>query len=162
MAAIDIRKDSASAVGGVQRPRVNVIQRNVSVDVDNYKGTAGTSNGGYMLNAVGAGDTVKIINIPAGTLVLHVQCEVLTLGTGNLSVGDSGSGTQWMAATSIGSTGYKTAATTTPKLYSSDDYILLTFASANDGTSASQTPEVKITVVAADYNNYPPATTFTP
>jgi len=162
MTAYDIRKDSASAVGGVQRPRVNVVQRNVSVDVDNYSGVAGTTNGGFNLNSVGAGDTVKIINIPAGTLVLHVQCEVLTLGVGNLSVGDSSSGTQWMAATAITSTGFKTAATTTPKLYTADDYILLTYASANDGTTSGQTPEVKITVVAADYNNYPPATTFTP
>jgi hypothetical protein len=163
MSTIDARKDSSTGWGTVARPAARVVQRTLSVNVGNYKGTTGASNAGYMINAVGAGDVVQILNIPAGTLVLDVRCDVLTVGTGNLSVGDSGSGTQYMAATSCASTGAKAmAATPGSKFYASADDIRLTFASANDGTTTNQTPVIKVTALLVDMSNHAPAQTFTP
>jgi hypothetical protein len=175
MANYDLRKDSSTGFGAVARPRLFVTQRTLSVNATNYvvPGTSVTSNAitlaqsvtsnPYNLRTVGAGDTVQLVSVPAGALVLDVRLEVLTLGTGNLSVGDSSSATKFMAATSIGSTGFKTmAATPGIAFYSTADYIYVTFASANDGATTSQTPVVKLTVIWADHSNHREAQTFVP
>lgn len=168
MTAYDIRpRDSAGAVItqtglSAKQPTVRVMQRRVSVLATNYAGPWGT-NTSFNPTAVGAGDTFKVMTLPSGVLVLDVRLQVNTLGVGNLSVGDSGSGTQYMAATSIASTGFKTmAATPGIKMYTAADYILLTYASANDGATAGQLPVVTVSVSYIDYNTYAEATTFTP
>jgi hypothetical protein len=156
MANYDLRKDGTTNFP-TARPRTGVLYRKVSVNTSNYSPTSAT-NGGFMLQSVGAGDTVQIMNIPAGTFVSDIRVEVLTVGTGNLSVGDSGSATQWVSAQSLGSTGFVTMAATS-KFYSAADYVKLTYVSANDGVSASQTPVIKVTVEVVDHTDHPPATT---
>ncbi len=162
MANIDARKDTGTNGSAWNTHRTNVVQRYIGVDTDNYKGTTGVTDAGFYINDVGAGDTVQILNIPAGTFVSDLRVEVLQLGTGNLSVGDSSSGTVFVSAQSIGSTGYIATMAATSKFYATANYILLTFASANDGTTASQMPILKVSAVFVDHSTKAPAATFDP
>jgi hypothetical protein len=156
MATIDLRKDGTTGFAG-HRPRSGVVYRKLSVSTANYNN--GTSNTGFMLNAAAAGDVVQILNIPAGCYVADLRVEVLTAGTGTISVGDSSSGTVYVSAQSCASTGFIGTMAATSKFYSAASDIRITFASANDGVTASQTPVIKVTALLVDHTDHPPATT---
>lgn len=104
------------------------------------------------LSGNASGDVVKVFTIPAvagtaatvpypgGTavsatfgstyIVGFAGFEVITAdsagNTGTLSVGDSGSGTRWVNATTVQTTGFKTVSTNTAVFYTSANYIALT------------------------------------
>lgn len=94
------------------------------------------------VNGLVAGDTTKLFNIPAGSVVLAVITKVITAETGSstrtFSVGDSGAAGAYLTGANAkatagvvtigdGSTGAVTAgATAVAKPYAAADYIMVT------------------------------------
>jgi hypothetical protein len=78
-----------------------------------------------------ASDTFDVIGIPANTLVITAGCDVLTAdsagNSGTIAIGDSASGTYYVAAATVAATGQMTI-TDDSKVYSAANDIRITVA----------------------------------
>ena len=80
------------------------------------------------------GDVLKLINIPAGAVVVAAGVEVITAATAatTATVGDAGtSGTRYMTATAVSTVGLKAPTTVGPFYYGSADTLNTTIAGAS-------------------------------
>ena len=97
-----------------------------------------------------AADTIEVLSVPAGTVVLSAGYEILTVGTGSgtLSLGDGGDVDRYVAAVAQTDAGQKTAlATNVPHLYTAADTIDLKSATAVCNS------KVNVWAVICDCNN---------
>lgn len=114
-----------------------------------------------LVNASGIGygdtfavsDVIKFMTLQAGWVVLAAGINVNTAcnSTSTLTLGDSGSSTQYVAATGVSTTGYKTPGVT-PKQYTATDYLASTV-----GTASISTGIVEVWAVVADASFKVPA-----
>jgi hypothetical protein len=77
-----------------------------------------------------ASDTFDVIGIPANTLVINAGCDILTAdsagNSGTIAIGDSASGTYYVAAATVAAAGQMTVANDDAKAYSSANDIRVT------------------------------------
>jgi hypothetical protein len=101
-------------------------------------------------STLAATDTIEVLSVPAGTVVLSAGYEILTAGTGTgtLSLGDGGSVARYVAAVVQTAAGQKAAlATNVPHLYTAADTIDLKSAVAVCNS------KVNVWAVICDCNN---------
>lgn len=98
-----------------------------------------------------AADTVKMVTIGAGTYVLMAFAQTITAGpaTSTISLGDSGSATQFLSALSVAATGTSVSATSTAKYYTAADYLLVTL-----GTTVPTGAVISVGYVGMPINLY--------
>ena len=86
-----------------------------------------------------SGDTIKLMALPAGSMVTNVHLNVVTVegAAATVSVGDSGSATRFHSAVSINSVAL-TASADLIQLYTAADYILLTLGGTMSGTGVAK------------------------
>ena len=97
-----------------------------------------------------ATDTIEVLSVPAGTVVLSAGYEILTVGTGSgtLSLGDGGDVDRYVAAVAQTAAGQRAAlATNVPHLYTAADTIDLKSATAVCNS------KVNVWAVICDCNN---------
>lgn len=131
----------ASAPGVVYNgPSVQLIER--TFDAANKPATI---NG--VATTTGAGDTYRILPIQKGTMVIASGLEVLTVdaGGGTLSVGDSAGATTFQSALAVSALANFLAAATTWKLYTANDYFLVTI-----NTAALTTAKFRVWAIVAN------------
>jgi hypothetical protein len=95
-------------------------------------------------------DTIEVLSVPAGTVVLSAGYEILTVGTGSgtLSLGDGADPDRYVAAVVQTGAGQKAAlATNVPHLYTAADTIDLLSATAVCNS------KVNVWAVICDCNN---------
>lgn len=95
----------------------------------------------------GAGDTYRIMPIQEGTMVIACGVEVLTVdaGGGTLSVGDSAGATTFHSARAVSAATNFLAAATTWKVYTANDYFLVTI-----NTAALTTAKFRVWAIVAN------------
>ena len=101
-------------------------------------------------DTLAATDTIEVLSIPAGSIVLSAGYEILTAGTGTgtLSLGDGGDPDRYVAAVVQTAAGQKAAlATNVPHLYTAADTIDLLSATAVCNS------KVNVWAVICDCNN---------
>lgn len=78
--------------------------------------------------ALAATDTLEVIPVPAGALVLAVGVQVTTAegATATMDVGDSGSSTRYLSNADLNAVGHTASALTSPYLYTSASNIRIT------------------------------------
>lgn len=101
------------------------------------------------LTALGIGDSLRVLNIPAWALVLNAGFEVIEgLASLTVALGDSAGATTFLAATTAATTGdlkLSTAGGAAIKGYNAENYLLATFAGA-----APLTGKVRIFLTVVD------------
>jgi len=101
-------------------------------------------------DTLAATDTIEVLSIPAGSIVLSAGYEILTVGTGTgtLSLGDGADPDRYVAAVVQTAAGQKAAlATNVPHLYTAADTIDLLSATAVCNS------KVNVWAVICDCNN---------
>ena len=89
--------------------------------------------------APSTGDVVRTLVIDQGAFVLGVYCYVITAGaaTSTISIGDSGSASQYISSFATSSTGITLSAASTWKWYATaSDYLLVTLGATAAATGA--------------------------
>lgn len=103
----------------------------------------------FTAHTVAQNDTLKVMTLPKGAIVLATMVTVNTAATASttMSVGDSGSGTRYSSALDITqAAGTEIVATTlTQHGYTAADYILLTI-----GGASPTVGQVTVSVLVAD------------
>lgn len=113
------------------------------------------------LSAAGyaAGDTIKVMGIPKGTLVQNlVTTVVVPEGAAlTMSVGDSGSATRFHSALTLNSAaGTQAASAAVAQLYAADDYLLLTIGGTLLNSGTGKVSIVAQVVDVSNRNNFGP------
>jgi hypothetical protein len=98
----------------------------IEVDIDFKKIAAARVAAGVA--ALAAADTLEILKIPAGSVVLAGGGHLLRAegGTATVDIGISGTTTQWLNNFNLNTTVGTSAATVTPQFYATETTILMT------------------------------------
>jgi len=113
------------------------------------------------LSAAGyaAGDTIKLMGIPKGTLIQNLVTTVVTPEGSALtmSLGDSGSATRFHSALTLNSAaGTQAASAAVAQLYAADDYLLATLAGTLTNSGSAKVSVVFQFVDVSNRNSYGP------
>lgn len=120
----------------------------VSVTLDFAKIAAARSAAGVA--ALAATDTLEVLPLPAGALVLAVGAQVTKAegATATMDVGDSGSATRYLSNADLNATGNTASALTSPYLYTAAGVLRITL-----DHSSVDTAVVRIYAVIVNTNN---------
>lgn len=102
------------------------------------------------LPAFAATDTLEVMTLPAGSLVLAKVIEVLTAegAAATADLGITGTPIQWFANADMNVVGKNLSAAAVPVLYAADTPIIMTFDAALDAA------KIRIVAFVADTNGY--------
>ena len=106
----------------------NYTQRVSVIEVDLNFATIAAARSAASATALAATDTLEVIPVKAGTLVLAVGGQVTTAegATATMDLGDSGSATRYVSNLDLNATGFTASALSAPYLYSSASAIRIT------------------------------------
>lgn len=146
MPTLDLRQGSANV--GYSRNPVSFVDRIYDAKEQTIKA---------------ASDIIKMILVPAGSLVLGVQVAVQRADTGSstrtFGTGDSGSATQFLTTTDAKTAGLTGAPITTAKYYAAADDVRLTL-NHDMGTVAAGALKVRVSAVIATFSQSTPTGTY--
>lgn len=102
------------------------------------------------LPALDATDTLEVMTLPGGSLVLAKLVEVLTAegAAATADLGIAGTPTQWFSNADMNAVGKNLSAAAVPVLYEDDTAIIMTFDAALDAA------KIRVVAFVADTNGY--------